>query len=84
LIAASFEFRGLARYSMWFLPRRSVGICCRRSRSTIQAHKERLAQLVREHLGEDILVQLQGSPRWTDNIAANREKVACRYERQTA
>ena len=54
------------------------------SRSTIQAHKERLAQLVREHLGEDILVQLQGSPRWTDNIAANREKAACRYERQTA
>ena len=55
----------------------------KRSRSAIQSHKERLAQLVREHLGEDILVQVQESPRWTDNIAANREKAACRYERQT-
>jgi hypothetical protein len=55
----------------------------KRSRSALQAHKERLAQLVREHLGEDILVQVQESPRWMDNVAANREKVACRYERQT-
>jgi len=34
----------------------------KRSRSAIQTHKERLAQLVREHLGEDILVRVQESP----------------------
>ncbi len=56
----------------------------KRSRSSLQAYKERLAQLVREHLGEDILLQVQESPRWMDNVAANREKAACRYERQTA
>ncbi len=55
----------------------------RRCRSANQAQKKRLAQLVREHLGEDILVQVQELPRWMDNVAANREKVACRYERQT-
>ena len=55
----------------------------RRSRSALQNDKDRLAQLVREHLGEDILVQVQESPRWTDNIAANRQKAACRYERRT-
>src|SRR6266566_691544 len=56
----------------------------RRSRSALQQDKERLARLVCEHLGQDILLQIQGQPRWMDNIAANREKLACRYERQVA
>jgi hypothetical protein len=48
----------------------------------LQGDKQRLAQLVREHLGQDILNQVQQSPRWMDTVAANREKLACRYERQ--
>jgi hypothetical protein len=56
----------------------------RRSRSALQQDKERLARLVCEHLGQDILLQIQGHPRWMDNVAANREKLACRYERQAA
>jgi len=56
----------------------------RRSRSALQNDKDRLAQLVREHLGEDILTRVQESPRWKEHVAANREKLACAYERQAA
>ena len=56
----------------------------KRSRSAIQNDKDRLAQLVRQHLGEDILARVQESPRWMDNLAASREKLGCRYERLTA
>jgi len=56
----------------------------KRSRSALTGDKQRLAQLVREHLGQDILNQVQQSPRWMDNVAANREKLACRYQRQVA
>ena len=41
-----------------------------------------LAQLVREHLGDDIMARVQESPRWMDSVAAFREKMACRFERQ--
>jgi hypothetical protein len=40
--------------------------------------------LVREHLGQDILRQVQELPRWVINVAANRERLACRVERQIA
>jgi len=56
----------------------------KRSSSALGADKRRLAALVREHLGEDILRQVQEQPRWRDNVEANREKMACRYERQPA
>ena len=56
----------------------------KRSRSSIQAHKERLADLVRAHLGADVLVQAQERPRWRDNVEAYRERTACRCERQMA
>ena len=56
----------------------------KRCRSSLQGDKQRLAQLVREHLGQDILNQVQQSPRWMDTVAANRERLACRYERQVA
>ncbi len=55
-----------------------------RCRSALQLDKERLGRLVREHLGEDILVQVQEHPRWRDNVEASRERSACRYERQPA
>ncbi|MCX6923332.1 MAG: hypothetical protein NT154_09015 [Verrucomicrobia bacterium] len=56
----------------------------KRSRSALQFDKQRLAQLVREHLGEDVLARVQDRPRWRDNIDASRERAACRYERQAA
>jgi hypothetical protein len=54
----------------------------KRSRSSIQTDKQRLAGLVHEHLGDDILRLVQQHPRWRDNIEANRERLACRCERQ--
>ena len=56
----------------------------KRSRSSLQTDKMRLAQLVKEHLGEDVMRQVQEPPRWRDNIEANRERLACRYERLPA
>ena len=56
----------------------------RRSRSSLQTDKKRLAGLVREHLGNDILRQVQEQPRWRDDVQAGRERSACRYERQPA
>jgi hypothetical protein len=56
----------------------------KRSRSALQGDKRCLARLVREHLGQDILRQVQELPRWVINVAANRERLACRIERQIA
>ena len=52
----------------------------RKSRSTIQNHKDRLACLVKEHLGEDILRQIQEQPGWHNDMRVTREKLACRWE----
>ena len=56
----------------------------KRCRSALQNDKERLARLIQEHLGEDILVQVQEMPCWMNNVAATRERSACRHERQPA
>lgn len=56
----------------------------KRSRSALQQDKTVLARLVREHLGQDILRQVQELPRWLINVTANRERLACRIERQIA
>jgi len=56
----------------------------KRSRSALQANKRCLARFVLEHLGQDILRQVQESPRWAINVAATRERAACRFERQSA
>jgi len=55
----------------------------RRSRSTIQNHKDRLARLIKECLGQDILRQVQEQPGWHNDMHATREKLACRWERST-
>jgi hypothetical protein len=55
-----------------------------RSRSTLQTHKQRLARLIRECLGQDILRQVQELPIWHDGVHASREKAARRWERQVA
>ena len=56
----------------------------RRCRSSLQTDKMRLAELVREHLGADILTEVQRLPQWRDNLVASRERLACRYARQAA
>jgi len=55
----------------------------RRSRSTIQNHKDRLARLIKECMGEDILRQIQEQPGWHNDMHATREKLACRWERSS-
>lgn len=55
----------------------------RRSRSALQDRKQRLGQLIREHLGEDILKQVLLEPSWTNTLHAIREPFACRAERRT-
>jgi len=53
----------------------------RKSRSTIQNQKDRLARLIKAHLGEDILRQIQEQPGWHNDMNVTREKLACRWER---
>ena len=53
----------------------------KRSRSSLQNDKMRLARLAIEHLGADILKEVQRLPKWRDGIVAGREKMACRYAR---
>lgn len=54
------------------------------SRSSLQTRKEKLAKLIRECLGEDILLQVQEHPGWRNGLEATREKLACRWARQAA
>jgi hypothetical protein len=56
----------------------------KRSLSALISDKRRLARLVHEQLGSDILVRVQEQPRWRNTVLANREKAARRYERQAA
>ena len=49
----------------------------------IQNHKDRLARLIKECMGEDILRQVQQQPGWHNDMHATREKLACRWERST-
>ena len=52
------------------------------SRSTLQRHKERLARLIQDWLGADIMRQAQERPGWLNNVHASRQRMACRWERQ--
>jgi len=56
----------------------------KRSRSSLQGDKLRLAELVRAHLGPEILRQVQEQPHWRDSLDASRQRLACRFERQPA
>jgi hypothetical protein len=56
----------------------------KRSRSSLQNDKMGLARLAIEHLGADILTEVQRLPQWRDSIVAGREKIACRYARSLA
>jgi hypothetical protein len=54
----------------------------KRSRSALQDDKRRLGRLIREQLGEDILVAVQSRPAWTSAIDAVRQRLACRAQRR--
>ena len=56
----------------------------RRSRTSLQNDKVRLGHLIREHLGGDILAEIQSRPGWTCGLDAVRERLACRAERRAA
>jgi hypothetical protein len=56
----------------------------RRSRSSLQTDKVRLGRFVREHLGQDILVQVQARPGWRNTLDAMLERFACRADRRAA
>jgi hypothetical protein len=56
---------------------RTLGVCP----STIQHRKNRIAVKIVEFMGDDILIQIQRSPRWKQDLATVKEKMACKYER---
>jgi hypothetical protein len=56
----------------------------RKSRSSLQNHKNRLAELVKEGLGSDIVRLSQERALWRINLDASREKLACRRARRAA
>ena len=56
---------------------RKLGVCS----STIIHRKRSLALKIQEYMGADILVQVQRSPRWKQDLETTREKMACKHER---
>jgi FixJ family two-component response regulator len=56
---------------------RQLRVCA----STIQDHKRSLAKSIVEFMGPDILIQVQRSPKWKSDLAAVKEKLACRHAR---
>jgi hypothetical protein len=52
-------------------------------RSSLQSGKNRLAEMIREKLGADILEAVQERAAWRSGIDAGRERMACRWERAT-
>jgi hypothetical protein len=58
---------------------RKVGL----SVSTMQYHKQRIAQKIVEFFGVDILQQILQLPKWKINLNCERETVLCRHERRT-
>ena len=56
----------------------------RRSRTSLQNDKTRLARIIREFLGADILALAGERAGWRTNLDAARQRQACRWERQAA
>jgi hypothetical protein len=79
---------GLAKAILEYLaegrPLRELAEAVGMSRSGIQTHKNRLTAAVQAYMGPDLMQEVQRPPQWRINIRAERERLACRYERQTA
>jgi hypothetical protein len=56
---------------------RKLGLCP----STITNSKKNLALKIQEFMGCAILVDIQRSPRWKQDLEASREKLACKHLR---
>ena len=54
----------------------------KRGRTALHYDKVRLGRLIQACLGQDILVQAQARPGWTNTIEAIRQRLACRSERR--
>ena len=52
-------------------------------RSTLQVCKNRLADLILENMGVDILIEVRRLPGWRNDLNTTREKLACRHERRS-
>jgi len=48
----------------------------------MQQCKDRLAILIREFLGVDILIEVLRLPGWRNDLNTAGERLACRYERR--
>jgi hypothetical protein len=48
---------------------------------TVRNCRKNLGLKILEHMGPDILIQVQRSPKWKCDLAAVKEKLACRHER---
>ena len=58
-----------------------VAVAFRVSRS-MQKCKHRLADLIGEFMGVDILIEVRRLPGWRDNLNTTRATLACRYDRR--
>jgi len=48
---------------------------------TVNHRKERLAEMLVNFMGSEILKDIQRKPKWKNDILATREMMACKYER---
>jgi hypothetical protein len=55
-----------------------------KSRSALQGHKNRLAGLIKEEFGPDILALAEERAAWRTNLDSARKRQNCRWERQAA
>ncbi len=49
--------------------------------STISNRKKDLAVKIQDFMGYKILVDIQRQPKWRNDLAANRERLACKHQR---
>jgi hypothetical protein len=54
----------------------------KRSRTTLHYDKVKLGRLIQTCLGQDVLIEAQTRPGWTNTLDAIRERLACRSERR--
>ncbi|MEI6193800.1 MAG: hypothetical protein WCS42_05665 [Verrucomicrobiota bacterium] len=59
-----------------------LAVALQMDRSTLQVCKNRLADLILEYMGLDILIEVQRLPGWRNDLNTTREKSACRHERR--
>jgi FixJ family two-component response regulator len=56
---------------------RELNVCT----STINYRKKNLALKIQEFIGDEILVDIQRSPRWKQDLQTIKEKMACKFDR---